>query len=57
MWTDRECRGRRIGIREILSSWAIVALIVLGIVAWDGIQAFMLEPQLQVAQISARADR
>lgn len=41
MWNERQWRDKRIGLREILSSWAIVALIVVSLVAWAGVQAFM----------------
>ncbi len=41
MWTDRQWRDRRIGMREILWSWAIVGAIVLGAATWDAIQALM----------------
>jgi hypothetical protein len=42
MWTDRQWRDRRIGMREILWSWAIVVAIALGAAAWDAIQALMV---------------
>jgi hypothetical protein len=55
MWTERQWRDRRIGVREILWSWAIVALFALGVAAWDGIQALL--PEVQGTRISMRGDR
>jgi hypothetical protein len=55
MWTDRQWRDRRIGMREILWSWAIVGLIALGVAAWDSFQALVAEPELPVTQTVASA--
>ena len=41
MWNERECGDRRIGSREILWSWAIVALIVISLAAWAGVEMLM----------------
>jgi len=43
MWDDKECRERRITIADILSSWAIVAAILLGMAAWSGLQLLMTD--------------
>ena len=57
MWTDRQWRDRRIGLREILWSWTIVALIALGVATWDVIQALAPGLDVQAAATSAQADR
>ena len=49
MWSERQWRDRRIGIREILGIWAIVALIVLALVAWAGVQALIAVSETPVA--------
>jgi hypothetical protein len=49
MWNERQWRDRRIGLREILSSWAIVALIVVSLAAWAGVQALMSDSATPVA--------
>ena len=49
MWNERQWRDRRIGLREIVSSWAIVALIIVPLVAWAGIQALMPDSAAPVA--------
>jgi hypothetical protein len=41
MWDTKECRERRITIADIVSSWAIVAAILLGMAAWSGVQLLM----------------
>lgn len=41
MWNERQWRDRRIGIAEILSSWAIIALIIVSLAAWAGVEALM----------------
>lgn len=41
MWNERQCSERRIGSGEILWSWAIVALIVVSLAAWAGVEALM----------------
>jgi hypothetical protein len=56
MWTDRQWRERRIGMREIMWSWAIALLIVLGVAAWDGVRTLVSEPGLQVIA-GAHVDR
>lgn len=56
MWTDRQWRDRRIGMREILWSWTIVALIALGVAAWDGVQALLPELELQLGQTRGPPD-
>jgi len=53
MWSERQWRDRRIGIREILGTWAIVALIVLSLVAWAGVQALVAVSE---APVAARGD-
>jgi len=50
MWSERQWRDRRIGIREILGIWAIVALIVLSLVAWAGVQALIAVSEAPVAE-------
>ncbi len=53
MWNERQWRDRRIGIREILGSWAIVALIVLSLAAWAGVQALVADSAAPVAERAA----
>ena len=43
MWTDRQWRDRCIGAREIFWSWVIVASILLGLAAWSGVRALVLD--------------
>jgi hypothetical protein len=50
MWNERQWRDRRIGIGEILGSWAIIALIVLSLAAWAGVQALLADPAGPVAE-------
>ena len=57
MWTERQWRDRRIGVREIFWSWTIVAVIALGVVAWDGIRALLPAPSVPDVQTSLRVDR
>jgi hypothetical protein len=54
MWNELQWRDRRIGIREILGSWAIVALIVFSLVAWAGVQALMRDSAAPVAERASR---
>ena len=53
MWNERHWRGRRIGIAEILWSWAIVAMIIISLVAWAGVEALMPNAG---APVAVRAD-
>jgi len=53
MWNERECGDRRIGSREILWSWVIVALIIISLAAWAGVEALMPDP---TAPTAARVD-
>jgi hypothetical protein len=48
MWTERQCRDRRIGSGEILCSWAIIALIVVSLAAWAGFQALTADSDAPV---------
>jgi hypothetical protein len=57
MWTERQWRERRIGVREILWSWTIVAAIALGVAAWDGVRALLPELDRPDARTSMRLDR
>ena len=57
MWTERQWRDRRIGVREILCSWTIVALIVLGVAAWGGIHALLTEVDVLGEQTITHTDR
>lgn len=41
MWNERQWRERRIGTGEIVWSWAIVALIVIALAAWAGVETLM----------------
>jgi hypothetical protein len=54
MWNERQWRDRRIGLREIVSSWAIVALIVVSLAAWAGVRALMPDPAAPVATDTSR---
>ena len=49
MWNERECGDRRIGSREILWSWAIVALIVISLAAWAGVEAIVPDSAAPIA--------
>ncbi len=44
MWDDDECQRRRLGHAELLSSWEIIAAILLGLAAWSGVQALTADP-------------
>jgi hypothetical protein len=52
MWNERQWRERRIGTGEIVWSWVIVALIVIALAAWAGVEALVPASQ---APIAARA--
>ena len=39
MWDDNACTQDYAAANSILSSWAIPAVICLGLIAWSGIQA------------------
>lgn len=54
MWNERQWRDRRIGLREIVSSWVIVALIIVSLVAWAGVQALMSDSAAPVAEQASR---
>jgi hypothetical protein len=54
MWNERQWRDRRIGPREIVSSWAIVVLIVVSLVAWAGVQALLSDSAAPVAAHASR---
>lgn len=43
MWNERQWRERRIGLPDIVSSWAIVALIVTALASWAGVDALLAE--------------
>ncbi|HZZ36810.1 MAG TPA: hypothetical protein VFE03_13890 [Caulobacteraceae bacterium] len=43
MWNNKECRERCITIADILSSWAIVGAILLGMAVWSGLQLLMTD--------------
>ena len=43
MWDNKECRERRITIADIVSSWALVAAILLGMAAWSGVELLMID--------------
>jgi len=43
MWDNKECHDTRISIADILSSWAIVAAILLGMAAWSALQLLMTD--------------
>jgi hypothetical protein len=49
MWTERQWRDRRIGNRDVLWSWAIVALIVVSLAAWAGVEALLTNSATPVA--------
>jgi hypothetical protein len=44
MWDDDECQRRRLGRAELLSSWEIIAAILLALAAWSGVQALTADP-------------
>ena len=54
MWNERQWRDRRIGLREIVSSWVIVALIVVCLAAWAGVRAFMPDSAAPVIEHASR---
>ena len=43
MWDERECGEKRAGAADILSSWALVAAILLGIAIWPGLQLLLTD--------------
>jgi len=43
MWDERECCEKRAGAADILSSWALVAAILLGIAIWPGLQLLLTD--------------
>lgn len=53
MWTERQWRDQCIGNREVLWSWAIVALIVVSLAAWAGVEALTTT---SAAPVAMRAD-
>jgi hypothetical protein len=54
MWNERQWRDRRIGVRDILWSWAIVAVIVVSLLAWAGVQAFLSDSAAPIAEHGSR---
>jgi len=50
MWNERQWRERRIGIPEIFGSWAIVALIIVSLAAWAGVEALVPDSAAPVAE-------
>jgi hypothetical protein len=49
MWNERQWRERRIGTGEIVWSWVIVALIVIALAAWAGVETFTPVAQAPIA--------
>ena len=49
MWNERQWRERRIGTGEIVWSWVIVAVIVMALAAWAGVDVFMPASQTPIA--------
>jgi hypothetical protein len=43
MWDERECGEKRAGAADILSSWALVAAILLAIAIWPGLQLLLTD--------------
>jgi hypothetical protein len=43
MWDERECGEKRAGAADILSSWALVAAILLGIALWPTLQLLLTD--------------
>lgn len=43
MWDERECGDKRNSAADILASWIIVAVILLGMAAWSGLRLFMTD--------------
>jgi len=43
MWNERQWRERRIGLADIVSSWAIVAVIIAALATWAGVDALLPE--------------
>jgi hypothetical protein len=41
MWNERQWRERRIGTGEIVWSWMVVAVIVIALAAWAGVETLM----------------
>jgi len=48
MWDERECGDKRNSAADILASWIIVALILLGVAAWSGFRLFMTDASAPV---------
>jgi hypothetical protein len=53
MWTERQWRDRCISNREVVWSWVIVALIVVSLAAWAGVESLMTS---SAAPVIVRAD-
>ncbi len=43
MWDERESGDKRNGAADILASWTIVAVILLGMVAWSALRLVMTD--------------
>ena len=43
MWDERESGDKRNGAADILASWTIVAVILLGMAAWSALRLFMTD--------------
>ncbi len=54
MWNERQWRDRRIGVREILSSWVIIVVIAVSLIAWAGVQALMSDSDAPRAEQASR---
>jgi hypothetical protein len=50
MWNERQWRERRIGLPEIAWSWVIVALIIVSLAAWAGVETFMADSAAPVSE-------
>jgi len=53
MWTERQWRDQCISNREVVWSWVIVALIVVSLAAWAGVEALIAN---SAAPVAMRAD-
>jgi hypothetical protein len=50
MWNERQWRERRIGLPEIAWSWAVVALIIVSLAAWAGVETLMADSAAPVVE-------
>ncbi len=48
MWDERESGDKRNSTADILASWTIVAVILLGMAAWSALRPFMTDASVPI---------